>query len=54
MEEMPEEHASERDELKLERTAMKITVMVLDAGATKKAMQSKGALHEHTNCWSSL
>ena len=50
LEEMTEEHTPdqevEREELRSDRTAMKVTGMILDAGAMKKAMQSKDMMEK--------
>ena len=56
LEEMTEEHTPdqevEREELRSDRTAMKVTGMILDAGAMEKAMQSKDMMEKAV--WSAV
>ena len=56
LEEMTEEHTPdqevEREELRSDRTAMKVTGMILDAGAMRKAMQSRDMMEKAV--WSAV
>jgi hypothetical protein len=56
LEEMTEEHTPdqevEREELRSDRTAMKVTGMILDAGAMGKAMQSRDMMEK--TVWSAV